>query len=207
MKRLCANIDEFFAIKDRCVFCKSKLKSQFRNFSVMHDDIPVVVAKKVDDKFCFRIQYVSQGGSLDADVEINTGNNIINFFIPNKLEPDPRVQDFWFVKNIFEGFGPHIELYCNNKECKRKYYIASDVFKCEPMIPESNQFKLSRPQLYMESFSVNKFWVQNDWLFNSTNIYVRDNPDLGPIRVKLMDLESMDEEKLLTRIRTLVTFS
>lgn len=207
MKCFFDNIDEFFTVKEQCAFCKSKLKTQFRNFSMMHDDIPVVVAEEKDGKFCFSMSYISHSITVDADVEIITKDNFINLYVPSKEKLDPKVKDYWVVKQVFENFGPHIELYCANKKCKRKYCIASDVFKCDVSVPESNQSKLSNPRLYMESFVVDKHWVQNDFIFKSTNIYSKDDPDLPPIRAKLLDLETMDEEKILTRVRTLVTFS
>lgn len=215
MKKNFINIEEFFGVKEQCVFCQSKLKIIFINFSRAADDIPIIKAKVKDGKFCFNMKHVTNSFELDAEIELDIKTNVLKFFIPNMKEADfTKVLDYWVAQQVFENLGPHVELYCSNRKCKMKYHICTDTFKLTRQgLPEelatenSNAFKIKYVRLYMESFVLSQLWVQNDWLYNSTNIFPKNNPNAEPIKTGLLDLESMSTDKIINRIKTLVTFS
>jgi len=61
--------------------------------------------------------------------------------------------------------------------------------------------------LYMECFNMDNLWVQNDWISNHTYIYSENNVDAEPLKIPFINFESMDSCKLVSRIKTIVTFS
>ena len=108
--------------------------------------------------------------------------------------------------DIFEDMKPHIELYCPSKTCKMKYALQSDWFRCNRHMNDASYYIRSF-RLYIESFVVDNLLIHNDWLDQETLIYSKNNTRIDPIKTDILDLESMSKEKVITRIKTLVTFS
>ncbi len=209
MKTHFKSVEEFFGVKERCVFCQSKLKIVFINFSRSVDNIPIIKAKVRENKFSFNLKHVSDSFELDVKTEIDIKTNVLKFSCteendPWKLDLEKDKDRQRLAQQVFENLGPHVELYCPNRKCKMKYHICSDIFK---LMRDEDQLKIKSIRLYMESFVLPKLWIQNDWIFSSTNIYSTVNLDADPLRTPLLDLESLGKIKIINRINTLVTFS
>lgn len=207
MKCYFENIEEFSKIRYRCVFCGAKLKVIFINFSRSSQHVPIIKSKEKEGKFEFHMTHTIPGLTLESDVEIDVKTNIVRFDSPSRKDRSTKSLDYYYIEQTFENLGPHVELYCSSKSCGLNYCISSDHFKCESIEDDPSSWRIRNVRLYMESFVVDKLWVQNDFIFNSTNIYPQANPDCDPIRAKLINLEGMSKDKIITRIKTLVTFS
>jgi hypothetical protein len=200
------NIKEFIGVKDTCVFCRSKLKVVLTNFIKEPNGIPVLKAKVANEQFNFNIKHTTESYQIEADATIDIITNALQFKLISPIDLEQYALDYMVAKTAFENLKPHIELYCPNKKCKLKYHICSNIFAMYAG-DKVGTFIIKPLSLYMESFVVDKLWVQNDWTNNSTNIYSIDKANADPIRTSFIDLESMSKEKILTRIKTLVTFS
>jgi len=201
------SIADFLKIKDQCVFCKSKMKNTLTNFTLGPDNIPLINAKSLDDRFLFEIGYVTGSYTLAASTSVDINTNILNFNLTTPVALNGYGIEYMMAKTVFENHKPHIELYCPNKKCKMKYGIQSDVFRIDRLDDSLSRFKIRPFILYMESFVLDKLWVQNDWINTCTYIYAQNNLNIEPIKVDLLNLEEMGKEKIINRVRTLVTFS
>jgi hypothetical protein len=194
------NIEEFINLKDRCIFCYLPLKPILTNFIGHENGIPVITSKLNDKNFVFRIKYDSPSKNINVIGNIDIKSNDVTFCVV----PDHPFSAFTMLHQIietFEDLSPHVELRCVNKKCKNNYYISSSVFK----VIEDR--KIRSFLLYMECFNVDRLWVQNDWISRNTYIYSENNVDAEPLKVPFINFQSMDACKLLTRIKTIVTFS
>jgi hypothetical protein len=61
--------------------------------------------------------------------------------------------------------------------------------------------------MYMESFTVNDFWVQNNIMKNKLYIFIKNNPDADPIEFDRIDFDNLDKTKIIKKIMTIVSFS
>lgn len=201
------NIKEFIGVKDSCVFCHTKLKVVLTNFIKEPNGIPVLKAKIVDEHINFNIKHTTETYQIDADADIDIATNALEFKLISPVNLEQYALDYMVAKTAFENLKPHVELYCPNKKCKMKYHLCSNIFTMIGAGRHLGSFTIKPLSLYMESFVVDKLWVQNDWTNSSTNIYSIANSNADPIRTSIIDLESMNKEKIITRIKTLVTFS
>ena len=112
-----------------------------------------------------------------------------------------------FAEQAFSRLSPHIQIYCPNKKCKLNYYLSGDIIRCQRNYANS-AWQVKPFLLFQETFSTETLWVQNDWIHLHTNIYpLHGSPHAEPIKVPLMDFKTIEKQKLLTRVKTLVTFS
>jgi hypothetical protein len=200
MKRYFENIEDFINAKDRCIFCQSPLKPVLTNFTGHEKGIPIISSALRNNNFVFRIKHDSPSMNIHAVGTINIRSNDIDFcLVPN--HPFGTFAMLHQTVEAFEGLSPHVELRCSNKKCKKNYYISSSIFK---VISER---KIRSFLLYMECFNMDNLWVQNDWISNHTYIYSENNVDAEPLKIPFINFESMDSCKLMSRIKTIVTFS
>ena len=206
MKELFTYINEFVRLKNSCVFCNAKLKIKLTNY-VITENIPILMSSPVDGKFIFNLHYTNGSFELQTNSTIDMTTNNINF---NIIMPEHNKHDYSdhdHVIEIFEDMKPHIELYSPNRFCKMKYSLKSQFLRCNNIHYGKLFDCIIRPfKLYVESFVVGNLLIHNDWNNNISNIYSRTNTT-EPIKVSLIDLQSMSKEKVMTRVKTLVNFS
>lgn len=206
MKTKFENIKDFLSIKERCPFCNGKLKSIFINFSRQPNNIPRIKSEIDGDELSFVFTDVTAHHKIHVSIQIDMATNMM------KISPlsDDNVFDtnyFWLIESTFENLGPHMELYCPKKKCM-KYCLVSNTFKADcKEKPPGLLYKIKPVYLFYESFSTPNLWIQNEWSHARTNIYSKSNLDIEPLRTKLLDIEALGAEKVLTRVKTLVTFS
>lgn len=202
MKLHFKNIKEFLAIKECCPFCGSRLKPIFINFSRQQNDVPRIKSEIDGDKFSFTFTDVTASHDIQVSIQVDTISNLM------KISPlsNDSVVDSGLVMSTFENLGPHIELYCpRKKKCKMQYALVSTSFKCK--FVEDGSYIIKIIGLAFESFSMPNLWIQNEWIYDRTSIYSLSNLDAEPLRTQMLDIEALGKDKVLTRVKTLVTFS
>lgn len=200
---------DFLSFKDHCVFCGSKLKPLLKSF-IKRQQQPMIKSKLVDDNFCFNIKNTNSTYSFDADISLDINTNIINFELNSPCNLENPLQDHLAVKNYFDILYLHLELYCPSRKCNMQYYLCTNLLSSQSqleVVGKKSSVKLKPNILFMEAFIVNKSWVQNLWENHELNIYSTDNIDSAPIKAPFMDLSVMNKERVINRIRTIVTFS
>jgi hypothetical protein len=201
------SIEDFLKFKDRCPFCSSELKVSLANFVLAPNTIPFLKCRLIDNKFEFSLKHTSHSFELAADVSINSQNNIVTFALTTPVVLEQYATDYMMAKTVFESMKPYIELYCSSRKCKMKYRLCSDIFACLKIEGVYSSFKIRPFPVYMESFVIEDFWIQNDWTTGLTNIYNKLKTECEPIRTNIINLETMGKDKIINRIKTLVTFS
>lgn len=204
MKRSFNIIEEFFNIKEKCIFCDSDLKLVLTNFIGLNEnDLPLINSVLEDGYFNFTIDYFSKMISVFAKFSLDPKTNLMKFDLGGESALNTN-----YIKTTFENFKPHLELYCAKKSCAKKYNysIFSDVLKCE-MTKEKNEFIIKPFLLYSESFNLDNYWIQNDWANNKLHIFSKENIDTEPLSYELLDFGMYEKEILINKIRTFVTFS
>lgn len=218
MKIVFNNIREFIELKDKCVFCGSKLSPTLTNFIGHSKQIPIINSVPRNDRFEFMLNHTTIYLHLKMNVSININTNVITM----DIDPSSYTSEYFDrhavsqkqAREAFESLKPHIELTCNNKNCHMEYYLCSSVLRCTNPSPEtgwfpnfSEQSSISSFRLYWEACNVGKFWVQNDWSKGKTNIMLTSNQDAGILSFPIIDFDNFNSEKLYHRVNTLVNFS
>lgn len=189
-------VEEFFNIRDKCLFCGSRLKVGLANYSQSVNHIPI------NGQFGFHLRHTMEKFDFDADVSLDIKTN--NLFFTFKEEPDPYSPWQKIAKRVFEELGPHLELSCRSKQCKMGYSLNSEIFVCD----YHGDFLRIKPfNLLSETFMTGKHWVMNDWISRKAIIFSQVNVEADPIKTTLLDSDVMSGDKILNRVQTLVTFS
>jgi hypothetical protein len=200
------NIEEFLDIKKYCLFCKNKLKITLTNFIGFKNNGNPIIKSKFN-KNCFNFQ-LSNCDSLRTiiDTKIDIRSNLLSFDIPDTINNKKSESDF--IKNFFEKLLPHLEIYCSNRTCKSKhqYYLCSESFSISDQLTDGG-YNIKNICLYMESFTINNFWVQNNWSKRKTNIFIKNKINTEPIEFDLLDFNNMNDDRILKKILTLISFS
>jgi len=218
VKKVFNKIREFIELRDKCVFCGSKLEPMLTNFIGHDKQIPIISSIPRDNKFEFSFSHTTMYLHLKMNISIDVDTNIISM----DIDPSSYTSEYYDYKSVtqrqaieaFESLKPHIELVCTNKHCFMEYYLCSSILRCTPPIVDPGKFhnfieqsSIGSFRLYWEACNVGKFWVQNDWGKERTNIISTSNPEAGAISFPIIDFENFNSEKLHHRIKTLVNFS
>jgi len=200
------SIAEFTKLRQECVFCKTPLRVHLTNFVGLTDTgLPVFNAPLKDGRFEFKIEHTTPSFKINAGVFIDIGNNILIFdnFTNGEL---PSIDEH-VVKQTFEDYRPHIELYCPSKKCGLSYHLMGQSIRLKKVHPVTGMWTIQPFSLSVEGARVKNYVVHNNWHSNKTFIYSRNNEEAKPIQAPLVDFTTMDKQKLITRIQTIVTFS
>jgi hypothetical protein len=207
MNKILDNIETFINLKEKCPFCQNKLKPSLTNFVMAADTIPLIKCRLQGEEFYFNIKHTSHSFQITAQATVNIKTNILQLQLTTPVVMEQYATDYIMAKSVFENMKPYVELYCSSRRCKMKYHMCSDIFICLKREDSYSSFYIKPFSAYMESFVTGDYWVQNDWINNSANIYNRNKTDSDPIRTHILNIESMGKEKVINRIKTLVTFS
>lgn len=212
------NIQSFLKIKERCIFCQEPLRAVLSSFMERSSrrlepfSFPII-----DNKVTFNIDKETEKVSISGYGTIDIITNSLKVSPNNRLDlstfDDKRKELFSYAEEFFmqEAFSeqtPYIGLQCCNKKCKLKYTLDSNVIKVG-INHKNNSWYIKPFLLYQETFTTKNLLVQNDWIRGATNIFALNNItcETKPLKIPMMDFESMDKKKLINRIKTLVTFS
>lgn len=192
-------IEEFATIRNKCLFCDSKLKFVFTTtLGIAKPSIPNIKAKCKDGKFVFDLKHHTARDIVDAEVIIDVRTNKLTFNPYSKA-----------AAPALESLSPHVELQCYNKKCKMNYYLCSSIFHMT-MSDDifSLDFEIKPFKLDWECFNISKFWVKNDYRNKTTDIYsVINDFNHKPIIMPMIDFQSLANDKIINKILTLVNFS
>ena len=189
-------IIDFTGNEYKCIFCQRPMQAILTNFIGLKDEFR---SKIINGQLIFKLQGIYRdtriGDKFDCSLDMRT----------SKLSYSGNY-DVHNVQDIFSDLSPHIEILCKHPYCRRKYnyYISSEVL---PSRVEDNEIIISPFLLYMQSFTFKKFWIQNNWISKELCIYHREQIDVAPLRYKVISFENMSSEKIINKIKTLVSFS
>lgn len=199
-------IIEFVKSREHCVFCKTPLRTVITNYvGVSGQGIPIINAPLKDDRFEFQIKHTTPDFDAKANVVILTSQNTL--FFDNFTNGEFPAIDEHLIRRVFEDYGSHFELYCPSKKCGLSYYLAGWPIKLKKNHPVAGMWHIEPFGMFTESIRVGSYVVANDWSLQLSCIYSRKNIEAKPILVPMVDFSTMSKEKLITRIKTLVTFS
>lgn len=194
-------VPQFSSLKDlidyklNCAFCHNKLIPILTNFTAISGGIPTLNCKYKNDFLNFDLKVSSAFINVDCQVNINCQNNEIKF---SNNFADKSVEAFEFIR-------PHLEMYCSKRVCGLKYYLSSDSLQCEKKGDFS--YWLKPPRLYFECFNVGKLWIQNDFQNNITNIFSNTTGLPIPIQMDMLELDTMNKDTVINKIKTQINFS
>ena len=200
------SIAEFTKLRQECVFCKTPMRVHLTNFVGLTDTgLAIINAPLKDDRFDFKIEHTTPSFKINANVfiDINTNTLIFDNFTNGEL---PSIDEH-VVKQTFEDYRPHVELYCPSRKCGLSYHLAGRPIRLVKVHPVAGMWTIQPFGLSLESARVKNYVIHNYWNNNKTFIYSRNNEEAKPIRAPLVDFTTMDKQKLITRIQTIVTFS
>lgn len=204
-------IEDFLCIRENCVFCQRKLKCVLSSFDVGPRSLPIFNAYVQNNKLEFDFHHTSATWQINAQISIDIKSNLLSLKLNEPITTDELntlAIDHIVAKGIFENLNPHVELYCSNRKCKMKYTLCGSMLKSDKVGDEISIFKIRPFYLYMETFELDNLWIQNDWSTHALNIYIKNKIDTAPIKYpELLDLQEMGKDKIITRIKTLVTYS
>lgn len=192
-------VQEFTKFKEACFFCQEKLKVKLSSF---HGNPPRINAPLKNGELSFKLSHVTQEYELEAKGVLDIRTNALVF----RTGGDTPSIDNNLALEIFENQRPTIELYCTNSKCKYQYHICTSPLRCISAAKEK-PWAVKHPRLWFEGYVEKNIVVHNDHLLGKTMIYVRNNEFADPITIPILDWEAMGKDKLLNRIKTLVTFS
>lgn len=195
------NIGSFILVRDKCPFCQERLRIRLTSFTKA---IPELNSPLIGSEFSFKLSRVTQEYTLEAKGLIDIRSNALVFVTPDGSDT-PSV-DQRLAWQVFEDLSPVIELSCSNKKCKLQYHLRSCALKCNYLGKKSDAWMIRPLQLWYEGVVEKKYVAHNYFKDNSTAIFSRTHSS-EPITTDMMDWEEMGSDKVLTRIRTLVTFS
>jgi len=194
-------IKEFTKFKETCFFCHSRLTSRLTSFT---KSIPILNAPLVNERYSFKLTRVTAEYSLEAQGVVDIKSNALVFLVTDSDTPGV---DQKLAFEAFVDLHPYVELYCPNIKCKYKYHICSEVLHTKYLGKKIDSWMITGPNLYYEGFIDRDLVIHNNFTHENTAIYSRHHENADPITTPMLDWEAMGKDKLLTRIRTLVTFS
>jgi hypothetical protein len=144
--------------------------------------------------------------SNDSIFTLEVANTIVNFnILNNKLTFKPlnkQIDIDRAFELLFEAY-LHIEIYC---DCKSNYYLSSFAFDYIPTKSKSI-YNIKVPDLLMESFSLDPYWIQNHYVNNYTSIFSLEDPEIKPIRLSLLNFDLMSPEQIINTVKLCVSFA
>lgn len=186
-------LNDFISFRKECIFCNKLLTPILTNFVGANRGLKIsdINVPLTGDNFVFKLVFHTPSVSIDEECSINIYTN-----------------EFMAGRNLnfsdFHHLGPHLELQCRNIKCKNNYYISSSIFTAKS---HDDKHHINDLIVDMECFNIPKFWVQNDHISNLTKIFSTKNPDLSPVEIPLILLNSIEKDKLINKIKTAINFS
>lgn len=200
------SIAEFVKLRQECVFCKTPMRVHLTNFVGITDTgLAIINAPLKGDRFDFKIEHTTPSFKINANVFIDTSTNTLIF--DNFTNGELPAIDEHVVKQTFEDYRPHIELYCPSKKCGLSYHLAGQSIRLVKVHPVAGMWTIQPFALSIEGARVKNYVIHNDWHSKKSSIYSRNNEEAKPIQIDMVDFTTMDKQKLITRIQTIVTFS
>lgn len=162
--------------------------------------IPNVNVKLNTTKFSFSLTFTSALISINEKCVLDINSN--DLVIVNYQNDFTSLQE---IKRIFEYSSMVIELHCINKKCKHNYYINTTLLKST--LKENMIININPIVIDTECYNISRFWIQNDYLNETTDIYDASKPENKPISVSLLEINYNNKIKIFNKIKTVINFS
>lgn len=195
----------FSKAKESCPFCKTPLYLQLSNYIGTTDGLPVFREPLQNDRFLFKINKQLPSQVVKADVCLLTDSNTLMF--DNFTNGEYPGIDEQLLKRTFDAHSPYLELYCPNGTCELDYSICSHPLSFRKKHPVMGMFHVDPIKVFAEVINFDSYVVTNNWDQNTTKIYSSKNEEAAPIVLPAIDFANMGKERLINRIRIMVTFS
>lgn len=206
MQEKFTSILEFAKFKKECVFCKTPLRVVLTSFlGIRETGVPIIKSYLKDNKFHFKINHTTATFNINADAVIDAAANVILF--SNYTNGELPAIDEYVVRQTFEDYRPHIELYCPSNRCGLMYHLSGDWMRLNKIAKVQGAWTIAPFKLFIEGAKVKNYIIHNDWEDKITSIYSLRNEDSRPIEVPMIDFTTMDKTRLTNRVQTLVIFS
>jgi hypothetical protein len=184
-------INDLILEKHTCPFCKHILHPNLTNLFT-GENFTNFKSNFIDNQFEFSLNYNSYSAKINTKGSIDPVTNKLSFPFSKGITSE-------IVADVLELIGIHIQLDCVNKDCNNNYYICSNNF----IYDTSTDLKIKSFSLYYDAYNVKKYWVQNDWAYNVTNIV----KDQELIQVPILNLNNLTLNQLESKIKTIVNLS
>lgn len=207
MQKYFHSVRSFINLRDDCLFCKVHLVANITNFTgIKNDEWPIFNSPLKSDQFNIVINHTTSSYDIKANANINIDTGEVIFEFPNhSLMPNV---DQYMSRGALADLKPCIELTCPNKKCKYNYCISSYILDVHNIAHENQitpKWKVSQVRLFLEDFEIKNHFIQNDWIREETHIFSDDSET--PIIIPIIDFADIEEESLLSRISTYITFN
>lgn len=200
------SIKDFATFKEECLFCQAKLDFVLTNwFGVNKPGLPLINSSLKEDHFTFKFKHNSPSSNINTKGDIDAVTNILTFQDPAKF-PLTINNPISEMVNVLEGLKPHVELQCNNKKCRMNYYVSSSAFSFKQ---EPNKVTVKPFLALMECFLWNNLWIQSSYTEDTTMItMVTGSVQTDKtIVVPKLNFQNLSKDKIINKIKTMVTFS
>lgn len=202
-----STIHDVIKYRENCVFCNSKLKTILTSSLSFSSWLSSLRVKYQNNEFNFKLKYNSATIDLTADARIDAVNNFL-FFDKLLQSPYPEEKLQQQAAWVFNSIAAHTESFCPSRRCGLNYYFSSNFFTLvDNFDAKTNQYTIAPVFLDRECINIKGFWVQNDLVKNKTNIYYTNDTSSEPITIDLINFDNLTKDKIINKIKMVVTFS
>lgn len=223
------NLDSFIKIKKACPFCHTTLVPILTNFEEVSwatEPQPVTTFNQSITRMSDKYVYVSNvnttltHGSFAFDLKIGSDLSKVLITTHGNIARAQGSIEINPLLTALDMLKLHVELQCLYSSCDVEYYVSSmplDFYLTQDLkldddfysgiVQHEDTIRFRDVKLWMEAFSYNHLWVQNDWDEKVMRIFARNKPNSIPLKYDILDLESMPKQKIINRIQTMVNFS
>lgn len=197
-------LKSYLNFRSRCPFCKKSLYNKAETFlrgdgitvkskTTLDNIIKFDLSEKCNDYLLTHDNYPTSYLTFNVTLfdQSKLGYRLKSVFDPEKEFPKGRFIDLFNRSHI------HIISFCKN--CSVDYFTTSLPLRC-------NENGVTEYVLYTETITYKKFLVQNNFIDNKLQIYMKDSA-APPIETDLYNLTLDNSEKFITRIKVVSTFS
>lgn len=206
-------IDKIIKYRDSCVFCGSKLRVSLTNSISFKDCLSTLNSNYKNGSFNFKIIYNSATSNLKAEAKIDAFKNILIFDKPiqSTYGDADKASQMKLCRQaawVFDKLAAHIESYCPNQKCGLNYHFWSNMFNViNTGDTNFTQYLIAPIHLFVECFTTDGFFVQNDLTRNKTNIYSVSDDKKNPVTMDLISFDMLDKDKISNKIKMITIFS
>lgn len=210
MRKKFNSIEECLTEK-KCVFCNNSLKIKLSNNSSIFcfgaNNLSIFNTNFINNNIIFNFSYTTIVINTIINGSIDVTNNKITL---NSSDENLLYRD---LIAIFESFQPCLKFFCENKECNMRYLLVSNILYCERANYKTGYYsnfsdytRIIPFSISIEICSIDKYLIQNDFGPDVTSII--NSYNYSTIHLPyLISFNSMDKDKLVNRIKTIITFS
>lgn len=200
-----SKIKDLLDIKSHCAICGDFLIPYLKERSYWNNNLPVINSRLINNVFSFRVKYTSPSLSIDKNCHIDVNSNLFHMEKDNKEDDliDANIELIGILR-VITNAQVNVELHCCNKKCYSKYYITTTNLKLN--VNDHTSALVEPIMIDWECYNVSQFWVQNDMIRLSTNIYTTNKQYAKPISVPLIEIDQENKDKVFNRIKTIVNF-